>query len=98
MQLNFATAPERKSVENSTVGRSGIWWVLLVVTLVVATAWQLRSTRFEGGPVVYAQQPTGTLLDASLRAEWNTLTDPSLPRASDVRFAPAGDEEAPATF
>lgn len=98
MQPNYATAPEQKLIGNSTTGRAGIWLVLLFVALVAAAAWRVPSMRFEGGPVVNATQPTGTLRDASPRAEWRDLADLSVPRASDVRFAPAGDEEAPSTF
>lgn len=98
MQAKYATATERGSIGSSAAGRSGIWLVALVIALVAAVASIDPPASFEGAPVIDVSQPTGTMRDASPRSERSDVADLSLPRASDVPFAPTGDEEALPTF
>ncbi len=95
MQANHAMNPERASFGSWAAGRSGMWLIVVFVALVAAVASRVPSTVFAGD---VAPSPTGTLHDASPPTEPSAFADLSLPRASDVHFAPAGDEEAPATF
>ena len=96
MQANHAMNPGRASFGSWAAGRSGMWLIVVFFALVAALASRVPPSTVFAGDV--APSPTGMLHDALPRTEGSASPDLSLPRASDVHFAPAGDEEAPATF
>lgn len=95
MQANLAMNPKRSSSGSWAAGGSGTWLIVVLVALVAAAASRDPSTLFAGD---VAAHPTATLHGAWPGTEPGAVVDLSLPRASDVRFAPADDEEAAPTF
>jgi hypothetical protein len=95
MQANHVIDPKGASFGSWAAGRSAMWLIVLFVALVAAVASQAPAPGFEGAVAPNATRAPG---DTSSHTEWSAFVDLSLPRAVDVHFAPAGDEEAPATF